>query len=113
TTLGRRPLAPRVSPKKTIEGAAGGVAGALVAAFVARAWFIQRLSVVDAVVLGLALGLIGILGDLGESRLKRAAGVEGRAWPVPGHGGILDRVDSLLYAGPVLYYYYLFAMRAR
>jgi len=110
-TLGRRPLAPRVSPKKTVEGAIGGVLGALLAAFVAKAWFINRLSVLDCVVLGLALGAIGILGDLVESMLKRGAGMKDSAALVPGHGGILDRVDSLLYAGPFLYYYYLFAMR--
>ena len=111
TTFGRRLLAPRVSPKKTVEGAVGGVVGAVVAAFVARPWFFNRLSVTDCVVLGLSLGAIGILGDLVESMLKRGAGVKDSAALVPGHGGVLDRVDSLLYAGPVLYYYYLFAMR--
>ncbi len=112
TAFGRRPLAPRVSPKKTVEGAVGGVLGALVAAFVARAWFMHRLGVADCLFLGLALGTIGILGDLVESMLKRGAGLKDSASLVPGHGGILDRMDSLLYAGPVLYYYYLFAMRA-
>ena len=111
STLGRRPLAPRVSPRKTVEGAIAGVAGALVAAFVARLWFMYRLTVTDCLALGLGLGLIGILGDLVESMLKRGAGIKDSAALVPGHGGILDRVDSLLYAAPVLYYYYLFAMR--
>ncbi len=111
TTFGRRPLAPRVSPKKTIEGAVGGVLGAVLAAFLARPWFFNRLSVTDCLVIGLSLGLVGLLGDLVESMLKRGAGVKDSAALVPGHGGILDRVDSLLYAGPVLYYYYLFAMR--
>jgi len=111
TRLGRHALAPRVSPKKTVEGAIGGVLGALVAAFVARLWFFNRLSVTDCIVLGLCLGGIGLLGDLVESMLKRGAGVKDSAALVPGHGGILDRVDSLLYAGPILYYYYLFAMR--
>ena len=112
TSFGRRPLAPRVSPRKTVEGAVGGVLGALFAAFVASVWFYKRLSVVDCVVLGLALGTIGLLGDLVESMLKRGAGLKDSASLVPGHGGILDRVDSLLFAGPVLYYYYVFAMRA-
>jgi phosphatidate cytidylyltransferase len=111
TSLGRRPLAPRVSPKKTIEGAIGGILGGLAAAFVARAWFMERLRLVDCLVLGIALGVLGIVGDLIESMLKRGAGVKDSASLVPGHGGILDRVDSLLYAAPVLYYYYLFAMR--
>jgi len=109
--LGRRPLAPRVSPKKTIEGAVGGVVGALAAAFIASVWFYTRLTAADCLFLGLALGTIGILGDLVESMLKRGSGMKDSASLVPGHGGILDRVDSLLYAGPVLYYYYLFAMR--
>jgi phosphatidate cytidylyltransferase len=109
--LGRRPLAPHVSPKKTVEGALAGILGALVAAFAARATFMTRLAVVDCVVLGLTMGTIGILGDLVESMLKRGAGMKDSASLVPGHGGILDRVDSLLYAAPVLYYYYHFAMR--
>ena len=111
TYLGRRPLAPGVSPRKTIEGAVAGMAGAIAAAFLARLWFMHRLRVLDCVVLGLALGIAGLLGDLIESMLKRGAGMKDSAALVPGHGGILDRVDSLLYAAPVLYYYYLFAMR--
>lgn len=109
--LGRRPLAPRVSPKKTVEGALAGCAGAIAAAFLARATFMHRLEVSDCVLLGLVLGLSGLLGDLVESMLKRGAGLKDSAAIVPGHGGILDRVDSLLYAAPVLYYYYLLAMR--
>jgi len=109
--LGRRPLAPRISPRKTVEGAAGGIAGAVVAAFVARAWFINRLTPADCVALGFGLGAIGMVGDLVESMLKRSAGVKDSARLVPGHGGILDRIDSLLYAAPLLYYYYLLAMR--
>lgn len=109
--LGRRPLAPGVSPKKTVEGAIGGLLGAILLAFVARAWFLYRLTVRDAVLLGFALGVVGMVGDLVESMLKRGAGVKDSARLVPGHGGLLDRVDSLLYAAPLLYYYYLFAMR--
>ena len=111
TYLGERPLAPRVSPRKTVEGAIGGIGGSLIAAFVARAWFMHRLGLTDCLVLGGALGAVGLLGDLVESMLKRGSGVKDSAAIVPGHGGILDRVDSLLYAAPVLYYYYLFAMR--
>jgi phosphatidate cytidylyltransferase len=109
--FGRRPLAPLVSPKKTVEGAVGGLLGALTAAFVARAWFINRLTPADCLALGLGLGGIGIVGDLVESMLKRSAGAKDSARLVPGHGGILDRIDSLLYAAPLLYYYYLLAMR--
>ncbi|HYV85883.1 MAG TPA: phosphatidate cytidylyltransferase [Patescibacteria group bacterium] len=109
--FGRRPMAPTVSPKKTMEGAAGGLLGAVAAAFVARAWFIHRLTPADSLVLGIGLGAVGMVGDLVESMLKRGAGVKDSARLVPGHGGILDRVDSLLYAAPLLYYYYLLAMR--
>jgi phosphatidate cytidylyltransferase len=112
TAIGRTPLAPHVSPKKTVEGAVGGLLGALAATFVARAWFMHWLTAIDGLILGLLLGVIGILGDLVESMLKRGAGVKDSAAVVPGHGGILDRVDSVLYAAPVLYYYYLFAMRS-
>jgi len=109
--LGRHALAPAVSPKKTVEGAVGGLAGALLAAFAARIWFMRRLDPLDCVILGVALGAVGIVGDLVESMLKRGAGVKDSASLVPGHGGLLDRVDSLLYSGPVLYYYYVYAMR--
>lgn len=111
-SLGRHLLAPAVSPRKTVEGALGGLAGAVGAAFIARAWFMQRLSVRDCVILGVALAAVGIVGDLVESMLKRGAGVKDSAALVPGHGGILDRVDSLLYAAPLLYYYYLLGMRS-
>ena len=110
--LGRTPLAPSVSPRKTVEGAVGGVLGALAAAFLARRWFLHGLRPVDCLVLGVLLGVVGILGDLIESMLKRGAGVKDSAALVPGHGGLLDRVDSLLYSAPLLYYYYLFAMRS-
>ena len=109
--LGRRPLAPALSPKKTVEGAIGGLLGAVLLAFVARAWFMHRLTIRDAVLLGVVLGVVGMLGDLVESMFKRGAGVKDSARLVPGHGGLLDRVDSLLYAAPLLYYYYVFAMR--
>lgn len=109
--FGRHALAPSLSPKKTVEGAIGGLAGALLASFAARFWFIGRLEPIDCVILGASLGVIGILGDLVESMLKRGAGVKDSASLVPGHGGLLDRVDSLLYSAPVLYYYYLYAMR--
>jgi phosphatidate cytidylyltransferase len=109
--LGRHALAPSLSPKKTVEGAVGGLLGALLACFAARFWFMRRLEPLDCVVLGASLGAVGMVGDLVESMLKRGAGVKDSASLVPGHGGLLDRVDSLLYSAPVLYYYYLFAMR--
>jgi phosphatidate cytidylyltransferase len=109
--FGRHPLTPRVSPRKTMEGAAAGIAGSILGALLARAWFFQELRPLDCVLVGLLLGLAGILGDLVESMWKRGAGVKDSASLVPGHGGILDRCDSLLFGGPILYYYFLFWMR--
>lgn len=106
--FGRRPLAPAISPKKTIEGAIGGLvigtafmalAGRLVFPMV-RPWTLAGL--------GMAIVLLGIAGDLFESRLKRTAGVKDSATLIPGHGGILDRIDALLFAIPA---YYLFVVR--
>jgi phosphatidate cytidylyltransferase len=102
--LGRHPLTPRVSPRKTVEGAVAGIAGSILSALLARAWFIPRLRIADCVAAGLLLGVSGILGDLVESCWKRGSAVKDSASLVPGHGGILDRCDSLLFGGPILYY---------
>lgn len=109
--IGRHPLAPRLSPKKTWEGAVAGIVGSLIAALVAHLWFYQRLPLHHALILGVTLGLVGILGDLAESLLKRACEAKDSSALLPGHGGLLDRTDSLLFAGPVLYYYYLFLLQ--
>jgi phosphatidate cytidylyltransferase len=106
STLGRHRMAPNLSPKKSWEGAIGGLAGSVGAAVLAHLWFYQRLPLGHAVVLGLILGAAGILGDLAESVLKRATGVKDSSKLLPGHGGFLDRTDSLLFAAPILYYYY-------
>ncbi len=108
--LGSHSLTPRVSPRKTVEGAAAGIAGSALAALLARVWFFHRLGAGDAVAAGILLGVAGILGDLVESMWKRGAGVKDSASLVPGHGGILDRCDSLLFGGPILYYYVLLRM---
>jgi len=101
--FGRRPLAPMVSPKKTIEGAVGGfVFGTTVFVF-AGAWWLPSMPIVLRVGLGLALVALGIAGDLFESMLKRSAGVKDSSALIPGHGGILDRIDALLFAAPVYY----------
>ncbi len=104
--FGKRKLAPVISPNKTWEGAAAGLLGSVCGALLAPLWFAQALSVRDALVLGLLLGVVGILGDLSESLLKRAAGVKDSGALLPGHGGMLDRADSLLFAAPALYWYY-------
>ena len=104
---GRNRLAPRISPGKSIEGAVAGVVAGVAAALLAHVWWFQRLPVGHAVIIGLLLGIAGIAGDLAESILKRAAGAKDSSAILPGHGGMLYRVDSLLIAGPALYYYYL------
>lgn len=103
--LGRRQLAPVISPNKTVEGLIGGLILAVVAALVARAWFLPSFSVTDCVAIGLLLTMAGVLGDLTESALKRSAGVKDSGTVIPAHGGMLDRLDSLLLAAPAFYYY--------
>jgi phosphatidate cytidylyltransferase len=101
--LGRRPLAPRISPKKTVEGALGGcVATVLVAALGTSALW-PRFPVMAAIGVGGLLAGVGMLGDLVESAIKRAAGVKDSGTIIPGHGGVLDRLDSVIFACPVLY----------
>ncbi len=105
SNLGRRKLYPIVSPNKSIEGALGGLCGSLAGTFAAKFTFFPTLTVVDCVVTALAVGAIGQIGDLFESLLKRSFGVKDSGVIIPGHGGILDRLDSILFAAPALYYY--------
>jgi phosphatidate cytidylyltransferase len=105
--LGRRPLAPTISPKKTIEGAVGGiVAGTAFMALVGPLVFPAN-SRAGLAVLGLVMVITGIVGDLFESRLKREADVKDSSTLIPGHGGILDRIDALLFVTPVFFLYVL------
>jgi phosphatidate cytidylyltransferase len=102
-TLGRHLLAPSISPKKTIEGAVGGFAIGTLAFVLIGAWWAPQLSTAVRVGLGLAIVALGIAGDLFESSLKRRAGVKDSSALIPGHGGVLDRIDALLFAAPVYY----------
>jgi phosphatidate cytidylyltransferase len=106
--IGRRPLASRVSPGKTVEGAFGGVLGGVAGALAVRALGLPGVPFAHAVALGVAVAVLGILGDLDESLIKRWAGVKDSGQLFPGHGGMLDRIDSLLFGAPVLYYYFLY-----
>lgn len=101
--VGRRPLAPIISPKKTIEGAAGGFVGGALAMAVIGAWWLPEFSLPFRVALGLAVVAVGIVGDLFESLIKRSVGVKDASTLIPGHGGVLDRIDALLFAAPVFY----------
>jgi len=103
---GRHKLAPVISPGKTIEGALGGLAGGVAAAAAVRALGLPALPLAHALLLGLAVAALGIAGDLVESLLKRWAGVKDSGVLFPGHGGMLDRLDSILFGAPVLYYYF-------
>src|SRR2546426_2766598 len=105
SSVGRRPLAPVISPAKTIEGAVAQVGVSIVAAVVGQAWFFAALPREHAVAVGALLGVVGQVGDLVESALKRSVGTKDTGHLIPGHGGILDRVDSLLFNTPVLFYY--------
>ncbi|MFM9108488.1 MAG: phosphatidate cytidylyltransferase [Chloroflexota bacterium] len=100
-TWGRRKLAPRLSPKKTVEGAIGGLAGAAVVAYACFTIFGFPGGPAIAVSAGLLIGLAGQVGDLSESLMKRQAGIKDSGDVIPGHGGILDRIDALLFAFPV------------
>ena len=101
--FGRRPLAPRISPKKTVEGAVGGfVFGALLLALAGEYW-LPVVPVLVRALLGVTVVALGIAGDLFESMLKRSAGVKDSSALIPGHGGVLDRIDALLFAAPVYY----------
>ena len=103
--VGKHKLFERVSPNKTWEGAAAGVVFALGAFLLARQFFLPYLSVRDALVCGGIVGVFGQLGDLAESLLKRDAGVKDSSSLIPGHGGVLDRFDSLLFVSPLIYCY--------
>lgn len=103
--FGKHRLYEAVSPKKSVEGSLGGLAGGVLGAALGKAWFFPELSVLDILFIGLGVGAFSQLGDLVESLLKRSFGVKDSGALIPGHGGLLDRLDSLLFAFPLTYYY--------
>ena len=104
TRLGRHSLIPRISPKKTVEGAVGGLAISVIASL-ACATFLPLFSLMDLLILGILLGVLAQIGDLSESLIKRDCEVKDSGRTLPGLGGVLDAVDSLLFTAPVFYFY--------
>ncbi len=111
SAFGKHRLYPLVSPKKSIEGAVGGLIGSLCGTLLAKYTFFPQLMLIDVVVTALVVGIVGQAGDLFESLLKRSFGVKDSGTIIPGHGGVLDRLDSILFAAPITYYYVLFFFR--
>jgi len=111
SAFGKHRLYPLVSPKKSVEGAIGGLFGSLGGTLLAKFTFFPQLSFTDAVATAVVVGVVGQAGDLFESLLKRSFGVKDSGTIIPGHGGVLDRLDSILFAAPVTYYYVLFFFR--
>jgi phosphatidate cytidylyltransferase len=101
--FGRRPLAPAISPKKTVEGAVGGVIAGTACMAIAGRWMLPIVPALVLALAGVVVVMLGIAGDLFESRLKRVAGVKDSSTLIPGHGGVLDRIDALLFASPAFY----------
>jgi phosphatidate cytidylyltransferase len=104
-SLGRHKLAPAVSPGKTVEGGVGGLLAAFGFTVVAKFTFFPALTWLDCVLVGLAAGILGPIGDLTESMLKRSAGVKDSGNLIPGHGGMLDRIDAVLFVGAYVYWH--------
>lgn len=103
--LGKNKLAPTISPGKTVEGLVGGLLFAAAGAAITTATFFKELPYQWSIPLALVLAAVGVLGDLAESAMKRGAGAKDAASILPGHGGFLDRLDSLLFGAPILYYF--------
>src|SRR5690606_9487302 len=103
--FGKHKLAPAISPGKTVEGLIGGIlAAAGFAALTIWLWF-HELAFLPGIGVAVAITVLGVLGDLAESAIKRGSGAKDAASILPGHGGFLDRLDSLLFGAPVLYYF--------
>ena len=104
--LGKHKLLPVISPNKTVEGAIANVLGTLLAAGVSKLWFFGEISLMHCLIVAFICGIIGQFGDFSESLIKRNCRVKDSGSLVPGHGGVLDRIDSLLFAAPAFYCYH-------
>jgi phosphatidate cytidylyltransferase len=104
--FGKHKLSPLISPKKTVEGLLGGMGASIIAALVIHFTFFPEFPLLHAVIAGVLLSVAGVIGDLAESMWKRSADVKDSGTLLPGHGGFLDRFDSILFTAPILYCYW-------
>ena len=111
--FGKAKLYPSVSPNKTWAGLYGAMLGSTIAGVVAALTYLPELRLIHGIALGLVGGVVGQLGDLVESLLKRSVGVKDSGTIIPGHGGILDRIDAVLFVSPFTYLYAIWAIGAR
>jgi len=109
--LGRHKLYPKISPNKTFEGLAGAIVGSIIVALAFSWLFIPNLKGGVCALLAMGLGILGQLGDFTESMVKRSAQVKDSGTLIPGHGGMLDRLDSFLFSAPFLYYSLLYLLK--
>jgi phosphatidate cytidylyltransferase len=103
-SIGKRKLYPEISPNKTVEGATGSLIGGIVGAVLIKVTLLTHISFLNTVIVGLAIGFSTMIGDLVESMFKRDAGIKDSSHILPGHGGVLDKLDGVTFAGPVLYW---------
>ncbi len=109
--FGKRKLSPQISPKKTVEGAIGGLLTSVVTAIVIHFTFFEDFPLLHAIIAGALLSVSGMIGDLAESMWKRSANVKDSGTLLPGHGGFLDRFDSIFFTAPILYTYWSLIVR--
>jgi phosphatidate cytidylyltransferase len=107
--FGKRKLSPHISPKKTVEGLVGGILTSVVTAVVIHFTFMTGFPLAHAIIVAIVLSIAGVIGDLAESMWKRSAAVKDSGTLIPGHGGFLDRFDSILFTTPILYVYWALA----
>ena len=111
TWKGKRPFFSKISPNKTVEGALGGLVSGVMIAILCKLFFLQQISIWHCLMLGIGINFMNQTGDLSESIIKRSFGAKDSGAVLPGHGGVLDRIDSLLFAAPFLFYYIKIVMR--
>jgi len=104
-SFGRRKLLERISPNKTVEGFLGGIAGAILASFLIFNYVVETYSLINWIIIAILASVFGTIGDLIQSKFKRQAGVKDSGILMPGHGGLYDRLDSIVYASPFIYAY--------